>query len=63
MTTQIITLSPRLFIDIEGADISYSEATLQLNQTEVKRSSIPFSEMKYSKFRKVFDRHTVAYRH
>ena len=63
MTTQIITISPKLFINIEGANIPYSKTTLQLNQVEIRRSTMPYSEMRQSKFRKMFDRHIVAYRH
>lgn len=64
MTTQIITISPKLFLDVEGAHIPCSEESLQINhQEQIKRSHIPFSEMKTGKFRKLFDRHTLAYKH
>lgn len=55
---------PQLFIDIEGADIPYRENALQINPEEkIKRSHSPFSEMKTGKFRKLFDRHILAYKH
>lgn len=63
MTPHIITINPKLLIDIEGAYISYSQETRVLNKESLQRSSLPFSEIKKGKFRKLFDRHTLAYKH
>ncbi len=62
MTTQVITISPHWFIDLEGAYIPYTEEISQQKQEPIKRNSTPFSEMKSGKFRKLFNRHTIAYR-
>ncbi len=63
MTTHIITLAPKMFIDIETARIPYSQETLRLNEEPVRRNAMPFSEMRVGKFRKLFNRHTLAYKH
>lgn len=63
MTTQLEPISPSLLIDIEGAHISHSEEVTQLNKDIIKRSSTPFSKIRAGKFRKLFDRHTLAYKH
>nr|WKN36811.1 hypothetical protein K4G66_31080 [Tunicatimonas sp. TK19036] len=61
MTSSINTTA--LFIDNEFARIPYSAATLQLNrEIDMKRDTTPFSQMGSGKFRKLFDRHTAAFR-
>ena len=62
MTTQVNT-SASLLIDAEFASISYSEATLQLQERlGMRRNTTPFSGMETGKFRKLFDRHRTAFR-
>ena len=62
MTTQVNTPNT-LFIDTEFAAIPYSKATLQLNERlGMQRNTTPFSGMETGKFRRLFDRHTTAFR-
>ncbi|WKN43061.1 hypothetical protein [Tunicatimonas pelagia] len=62
MTTQVNN-NPALLIDTEFAAIPYSESTLQLNERlGIRRSTTPFSGMETGKFRKLFNRHTTAFR-
>ncbi|MEM9673292.1 MAG: hypothetical protein ACFB15_27325 [Cyclobacteriaceae bacterium] len=62
MTTQVHTPNS-LFIDTEFASIPYSETTLRLNaKLGMQRNTTPFSGMETGKFRRLFDRHTTAYR-
>lgn len=64
METQINTTNLSLLVDVEGAYIPSSEASLSVkNKEKIQRSRFPFSEMKIGKFRKLFDRHTLAYKH
>ncbi|MEM8968805.1 MAG: hypothetical protein AAGE93_20480 [Bacteroidota bacterium] len=60
--TTINNITPAsLFVDRENATIPYSAATLELNQ-RIARGTTPFSEMGRGKFRKLFNRHTTAFR-
>ncbi len=62
MITNINT-STNLFIDSEFATIPYSKATQKLNQRlGVQRNSTPFPGIESGKFRRLFDRHTTAFR-
>ena len=62
MTTQVIN-SRNLLIDTEFAAIPYSEATIQFNRKlGMRRNSTPISQMESGKFRRLFDRHTTAFR-
>ena len=62
MTTQVNT-SASLLIDTEFASISYSEATLRLQERlGMRRNTTPFSGIGTGKFRRVFDRHVTAFR-
>jgi hypothetical protein len=63
MVTKKTTINCTSLVDIEGVCISYSKESLKLNQDILRRSSTPLSEMKTGKSRKLFDRHTLAYRH
>ncbi|MEQ9441231.1 MAG: hypothetical protein RIG62_19465 [Cyclobacteriaceae bacterium] len=52
-----------LFVDREYATIPYSAATLQLNETiAVRRDTTPFSSIGSGKFRRMFNRHAMAFR-
>ncbi|MEM9831277.1 MAG: hypothetical protein AAF944_11615 [Bacteroidota bacterium] len=62
MTTQVNTPAS-LLIDTEFAGIPYSEATQKLNERlGMRRNSTPFSGIESGKFRKLFNRHTTAFR-
>ncbi|WKN45944.1 hypothetical protein [Tunicatimonas pelagia] len=62
MTTQI-NIPNTLLIDTEFAAIPYSKATLELNeQLGIRRNTTPFSGMETGKFRRLFNRHTTAFR-
>ncbi|MEQ9438650.1 MAG: hypothetical protein RIG62_06360 [Cyclobacteriaceae bacterium] len=59
----LIHTTPALFIDNEHANIPYSTATLQLNRNiEMKRNTTPYSHMESGKFRRLFNRHSTAFR-
>nr|WKN35036.1 hypothetical protein K4G66_21905 [Tunicatimonas sp. TK19036] len=61
--TTIIRPQSATLIDTEFAHIPYSEATLQLNRKlAMKRDTTPFGQMGEGKFRRLFNRHTTAYR-
>ena len=63
MTTIDNTRRVSLFVDQASAFIPYCEATLQLNErATVRRAAAPFSSIHQGKFRRLFDRHTVAFR-
>jgi hypothetical protein len=60
--TTVININPNLFIDIEGAYISASTDLSAPELTAMKRSTVPYSELKGGKFRRLFNRHQTAYR-
>ena len=61
--TTIIRPQSATLVDTEFAHIPYSEATLQLNRRlAIQRDITPFSQMGEGKFRRLFNRHTTAYR-
>ena len=54
-----------IFVDVEGAHIPVSETSQKLNQTQPKskiiRSLRTVADMERGKFRRMFDRHKIAY--
>lgn len=60
--TTVININPNLFIDIEGAFITSTQDEASKMETMIKRSAVPFSQLRGGKFRRMFDRHTAAYR-
>lgn len=54
-----------IFVDVEGANIPVSEPSQKLNQTHPKpkiiRSLRTVADMERGKFRRIFDRHKIAY--
>ena len=61
MTTINNITQTSLFIDRENATIPYSAATIKLNE-QLARDTTPFSTIGHGKFRKLFNRHTTAFR-
>ena len=62
MTTQVNT-SASLLIDTEFASISYSEATLRLQELLlIRRTTTPFSALETRTFRTLFYRPRTAFR-
>lgn len=58
-----INSSAQLLIDTEFANIPYSEETLRMNQQlGITRSEVPVSRIEHGKFRRLFNRHTTAFR-
>lgn len=54
-----------VLVDQEFVTIPYSAATLRLNECEpatARRNTLPFSHIGCGKIRRMFNRHTVAYR-
>lgn len=62
MITKELKNSDTLFVDQAEAQIPYGTATLQLNNIPVRNSikSMPISELKNGKFRRLFNRHHRA---
>ena len=54
--------SASLLVDQENAEIPYSAATLHLNKVVMQRDTTPFSSISSGKFRRMFDRHVIAFR-
>ena len=52
-----------IFVDVEGATIPVSETSQKLNQAKPKivRSLRTVADMERGKFRRMFDRHKIAY--
>ena len=54
-----------IFVDVEGANIPMSKASQKLNQAipkpKIIRSLRTVADMERGKFRRMFDRHKVAY--
>ncbi len=61
MTTINNIIPASLLVDRENATIPYSAETVHLNE-RIARGTVPFSKMGQGKFRKLFNRHTTAYR-
>jgi len=61
MTTINNIIPASLLIDRENATIPYSTETIRLNE-RINRDVVPFSKIGQGKFRKLFNRHTTAYR-
>ncbi len=61
MTTINNIIPASLLVDRENATIPYSAETIRLNE-RIARGAVPFSKMSQGKFRKLFNRHTIAYR-
>lgn len=51
-----------LLIDRENTTLSLSIESLLINQPDLKRSNLPFSELKNPKFRRLFNRHSITRR-
>ncbi|MEK6478574.1 hypothetical protein WJR50_13605 [Catalinimonas sp. 4WD22] len=60
--TTVININPNLFIDIEGAFITTSKSTSPVAEVSMKRDVTPFSQLKDGKFRRLFNRHSTAFR-
>lgn len=60
--TTIININPNLFIDIEGAYITSSVDVVAPKEVTVRRNTVPMSELKGGKFRRLFNRHRTAFR-
>jgi len=54
------TRKENMFVDVEGAHIPVSET---VSATKVIRSFRTVADMESRKFRRLFDRHKVAYRY
>ena len=61
MTTINNIIPASLLIDSENATIPYSTETFRLNE-RINRGVVPFSKIGQGKFRRLFNRHTAAYR-
>jgi hypothetical protein len=60
--TTVININPNLFIDIEGAYITSSLDEATYTEKTISRSSVPFSQLRGGKFRRIFNRHAIAFR-
>ena len=62
MTPTIKNLK-NIFVDVEGATIPVRETSQNLNQEKPKitRSFRTIADMERGKFRRMFDRHKIAY--
>ena len=59
--TTVININPNLFIDIEGAFITSTLDQTPEEETPIRRSAVPFSQLRGGKFRRIFNRHATAY--
>ena len=54
-----------IFVDVEGANIPVSETSQKLNQAipkpKIVRSLRTVADMERGRFRRMFDRHKIAY--
>ncbi|MGB3777880.1 MAG: hypothetical protein WA960_05950 [Tunicatimonas sp.] len=63
MNANILYPTESLFVDQPNVTIPYREETLVLNQLlATGRNARPFSDMGRGKFRRLFNRHTAAFR-
>lgn len=63
MNANIIHPAESLFVDQPNVTIPYQKETLVLNQLlGNSRNARPFSDMGRGKFRRMFNRHTTAFR-
>ena len=60
--TTVININPNLFIDVEGAFITSSKNLSPASVVSIKRDVTPFSALKDGKFRRLFNRHSTAFR-
>lgn len=61
MNTNILHPAESLFVDQPNVTIPYTPETVALNRALTKNAR-PFSDMGRGKFRRLFNRHTVAFR-
>lgn len=61
MNANILHPAKSLFVDQPNVTIPYSQETVALNLILTKNDR-PFSDMGRGKFRRLFNRHTVAFR-
>ncbi len=61
MNANILHPAESLFVDQPNVTIPYSQETVALNRALTKNAR-PFSDMGRGKFRRLFNRHTVAFR-
>lgn len=60
--TTVININPNLFIDLEGAFITTSQSPMEKEEVKMKRDVTPISQIKDGKFRRLFNRHSTAFR-
>lgn len=63
MNANILYPAESLLVDQPNVTIPYRKETLALNQSlATSRNTRPFSDLRRGKFRRLFNRHTTAFR-